>query len=147
MQISKHYGQVELDLIGAESSVLDNYKYLCDTVLEPLRAFYGSEVKIHCGRRSPSHNAAVGGKTVSFHLGTGGHAAVDIDVPGHSIKDVFDWLRLVSHLEFDKVIMESNSAGVPVCVHIQTDRLVAARRQAFIGQTGACEHYTQVAVK
>jgi hypothetical protein len=147
MQLTEHFTYEELDVVGAEPRIVDNNKFLCEQVLEPLRAHFGAAVDIHCAYRNPKHNAAVGGKTASFHLDTAGHAAADVNVVGMGIKDAFDWLRLESHLKFDKTIMETNEAGIPACVHLQIDRLNPPRRQAFIGQTGACEHYTQVEVR
>lgn len=121
---------------AASKRHLDNAKFLCEQVLEPIRAKFGP-VHVHDGFRDPGHNAAVGGKTESFHLFTDGHAAADIDaLPAVTIPALFDWLRLESGLKFDKVILEANARNVPACVHIQIDRLNPPRRQAFIGHTG-----------
>jgi len=140
-QLTEHFEDHELGVEGCEGRLIDNATFLCSQILEPIRAKFGP-VHVHDGYRDPGHNAAVGGKTASFHLFTDGHAAADIDaLPTVSIPALFDWLRLESGLKFDKVILETNAKDVPACVHIQIDRLNPPRRQAFIGHTGAATHY------
>lgn len=146
VSLTPNFTQEDLGVAGQEQRLIDNAQFLCQNVLEPVLAHYGHSVRVHDGYRDPQHNARVGGKAVSFHLYEGGDAASDIDVLSISISNLFEWLCKESHLLFDKVIMEKNAAGVPVCVHIQIDRLNPPRRQAFIGGTGACEHYDEVPV-
>lgn len=135
-QLTAHSEDHELGVAGCDTRHLDNAKFLCEQVLEPIRAKFGP-VHVHDGYRDPGHNAAVDGKTQSFHLFIDGHAAADVDaLPAVSIPALLDWLRLESGLAFDKVILETNSRDVPACVHIQIDRLNPPRRQAFIGHTG-----------
>ncbi len=135
-QLTEHFEDHELGVEGCDQRHLDNATLLCEQVLEPIRAKFGP-VHVRDGYRDPGHNAAVGGKTASFHLFTDGHAAADIDaLPAVTIPALFDWLRLESGLPFDKVILETNAKDVPACVHIQIDRLNPPRRQAFIGHTG-----------
>ena len=62
-------------------------------------------------------------------------------------EEVFDWIRLESGLQFDKVILESHPPppegdGKPAAVHIQVDTLQAPRRLAYTGSTGAGTVYT-----
>ena len=150
MQLSDHFSDAELGVAGPDTldqrRLVLNAGYLCRELLEPIRDKFGP-VRVHDGYRDPGHNAAVGGKTASFHLFNDGAAAADIDAPGATTTELFDWLRLKSGLPFDKVILETNAAGVPVCVHIQINRLRSPRRQAFIGHTGAATHYEQVEVR
>lgn len=144
MQLSPHFSDKELGVIGCEQRILDNAAFLCNTILEPLRAHYNSPINVHDGYRDPGHNARVGGKTASFHLFDGGHAAADIDVTGRTLREVFDWLRLQSKLPFDKIILEHNAAGTDATVHIQVDRNNAPRRESFVGGTGNSHQYTLV---
>lgn len=136
MQLTQHFSQAELGVAATEQRLIDNATFLCQEVLEHVRAMFGP-VRVHDGYRDPGHNARVGGKTASFHLSTDGHAAADIDAQGCSITRLFDWLRLESGLHFNKVILETNAQNVPACVHIQIDRFNRPRRQAFIGHTGS----------
>ena len=145
MQLTEHFSQEELGVLGCEQRLIDNAMFLCTEVLEPLRARFGPIV-VHDGYRDPGHNQRVGGKPASFHLFEDGHAAADVSAAGASVPQVFDWLRLESDLPFDKVILETNSAGFAACVHIQVDRNNDPRRQAFTGNTGAGTDYTQVEV-
>lgn len=144
MQLSPHFSDKELGIIGCEERLIENATFLCMTILEPIRQHFGVSINIHDGYRDPGHNQRVGGKTASFHLFDGGQAAADIDVTGVSYRKVFDWLRLESKLPFDKIILENNGAGVPATVHIQIDRNAAPRRQSFIGGTGDSHQYTMV---
>jgi hypothetical protein len=146
MQLTEHFSDSELGVKGCVPRLLTNAAFLCDEILEPIRAMFGP-VRVHDGYRDTAHNARVGGKQASYHLFDEGRAAADIDAAMIPITPLFDWLRLNSGLAFDKVILEKNSAGVPVCVHVQIDRLNPPRRQAYIGFTGASEDYTQVEVR
>lgn len=140
-QLTEHFEDHELGVENCDARLIENATFLCQQVLEPIRTKFGP-VHIHDGYRDPGHNAAVGGKTASFHLFIDGHAAADVDaLPAVSIPALFDWLRLESGLKFDKVILETNARDVPACVHIQIDPLKPPRRQAFIGHTGAATHY------
>jgi hypothetical protein len=119
-QLTPHFADTEPGLTvlaGADSHVIENVTFLCEKVLEPIHDKFGT-VRVHDSYRDPGHNAQVGGKTASFHLCIGGHAAVDVDAPAVSMQVLFDWLRLESKLPFDKVIFEKNKAEIPACVHI-----------------------------
>lgn len=145
-QLSEHFSDQELGVAGAEQAIIDNAIFLCQKVLEPVRAKFGV-VRVHSAYRDPAHNAKVGGKTVSFHLFTDGRAAADVSTPGAPLPELFDWLRLESGLQFDKVILETNEQDEPACVHIQIDRLNPPRRLAYTGRTGAATNYTRQDVK
>lgn len=150
MQLSPHFSAAELGVIGADQRVIENAVYLCIHILEPIRSHFGRPINIHDGYRNPEHNKAVGGKMASFHLYQGGQAAADFDVGGDTLptyRQVFDWIRLQSHLPFDKVILEVNSVGEDAAVHIQIDRNSEPRREAFVGSTGAGIQYTLVQTK
>jgi hypothetical protein len=144
-QLTEHFADNELGVQGAEQRLIDNATFLCKEVLEPIHAQFGT-VSVHDGYRDPGHNARVGGKTASFHLFAEGRAAADVNSVC-TLTMLFDWLRLASHLPFDKVILETNAANVPACVHIQIDRLNPPRRQAYIGHTGAATKYTPAEVR
>lgn len=139
MNLTEHFTDAELGVVGCDEQIVENARFICTEILEPIRARFGA-VRVHDGYRDPGHNARVGGKQTSFHLFEWGRAAVDIDAHG-AVVALFDWIRLESKLPFDKVIMESNAQGVPTTVHIQVDRLGAARRQAYTGHTGDGQTY------
>lgn len=147
MQLSPHFTDAELGVVGCEQRIIDNAIFLCINILEPIRQHFGRPMNVHDGYRNPDHNTAVGGKIASFHLFDGGHAAADFDVGGDTLptyRQVFDWIRLESKLPFDKVILEHNSVGEDATVHIQVDRNNQPRREAYVGGTGASQQYTLV---
>lgn len=147
MQLSPHFSDKEIGVIGCSPLILANATYLCMTILEPIRAHFNCPINIHDAYRDEKHNARVGGKIASFHLFDGGHSAADFDVNGDkkpTYREVFDWIRLSSHLPFDKVILEHNAAGSDAAIHIQVDRNNAPRREAFVGGTGNSNQYTLV---
>jgi len=137
-----------------DTRILMNYKYLCDTILEPIRAHFNQNKKegeqedalmVTSGYRNPLKNKSVGGKTTSYHMADGGRAATDFFMVNHGVFILFEWLRLESKLPFDKIILEYKNK-VPMVVHCQIDRLKEPRRQAFIGQTGNGTSYQEVPV-
>lgn len=146
MNLTPNFTEAELGVEGGDDRLKENARFLCREILEPLRAHYASPVDIHCGYRPEDHNRAVGGKPNSYHLFEDGHAAADFHVKGIGIAQAFDWLRAISGLPFDKVILEHDQNDYPRCVHVQVDRFMAPRRQAFVGSTGAGTVYTPVSV-
>lgn len=146
MQLTEHFSNAELGVEDASEQLVANAMYICQQLLEPIRAKFGP-VKVHDGYRSPEHNAAVGGKPTSYHQFAGTQSAADIDVLPTDYHAAFDWIRLESGLPFDKVILEANSAGQPAAIHLQIDSAVPPRRLAYTGSTGAGKAYTPVEVK
>jgi hypothetical protein len=142
-QLTEHFSDVELGVDKTPWAV-PNAIYICQQLLEPIRAKFGP-VRVHDGYRNLTHNAAVGGKELSFHLYEGGQAAADADAPATSIPQLFDWVRLESGLPFDKVILEYDG-DLPACVHLQIDRDKPPRRLAYTGSTGAGTVYTPAEV-
>ncbi len=145
MNLTDHFTDSELGVENAEERLIENARFLCQTVLEPIRVQFGP-VHIHDGYRSPAHNAEVGGKPTSWHQFDGTRSAADFDCLPHAYVTVFDWIRLWSGLPFDKLILEHNSAGEPAAIHVQVDTLQSPRRLAYTGSTGAGTTYTPMTV-
>ena len=77
---------------------------LIDNVLQPLRDHFGCPVVVTSGFRSVKVNKAIGGSATSQHcLGM----AADIHIPGHSLREVADWIA--ANLDFDQAIFEFGS--------------------------------------
>lgn len=147
MQLSPHFNDSELGVIGVERRIIDNAIFLCINLLEPIRQHFKRPLNVHDGYRNPQHNTSVGGKSTSFHLYNGGQSAADFDVGGDSYptyQQVFDWIRLESKLQFDKIILEHNSSGENAALHIQVDRNNTPRHQSYIGGTGNSQQYILV---
>ena len=81
---------------------------LVHNVLQPLRKWWGKEVKIGSGYRSLALNRAVGGVSNSQHI-KGQAADLCIDGDLEKGKKWFEWIK--QHCEFDQLIMEHNSKG------------------------------------
>ena len=82
-----------------------NMKYVCEKILEPVRAHFGKPVQINSSYRSPAVNKAVGGSATSQHSNG---EAVDFEIPGIPNKQLADWVA--DNLEFDQVILEFYNA-------------------------------------
>jgi putative chitinase len=80
---------------------IENMRYVCEKILEPVRAHFGKPVKINSSYRSPAVNKAVGGSTTSQHVNG---QAVDYEIEGIDNKTLADWVA--ENLEFDQVILE-----------------------------------------
>lgn len=81
---------------------------LVHNVLQPLRKWWGREVKIGSGFRSLALNNAVGGVRNSQHMR--GEAA-DLCIDGDLAKGRkwFEWIK--ANCDFDQLIMEHNDKG------------------------------------
>ena len=145
MQLTEHFQDTELGVAGCEQRLIDNATYLCNKILEPIRAKFGP-VHIHDGYRDPTHNARVGGVPTSYHMFNGGESAADIDVLPTSNQDLFDWIRLESGLPFDEVIIETDPNGNMGTVHVQINSAANSRRMALIGETAGQSGYTRAQV-
>lgn len=145
-QLTEHFSDHELGVEGAEQRLIDNATYICEKLLEPIRAKFGP-VNVHDGYRNPEHNADVGGKPTSYHQFDAGRSGADIDVLPTSYQECFDWIRLDSGLPFDKVILERNKSGEDAAIHLQIDSGAPPRRLAYTGSTGAGEKYLPVEVR
>lgn len=146
MNLTEHFSEEELGVHGQDERLKDNAMFLCEKILEPIREHYAAVLHIHDGYRNPMHNANVGGKPASWHLYQDGHAAADFHVEGVPLTQLFNWIRSVSGLPFDKVILEHGADDTPRCVHVQVDSEIAPRRLAYIGGTGNSQSYQKVEV-
>lgn len=128
MQLSEHFTMAELtrsevavlegiDNQPTEDWEIDNLKFLCENILEPIREYYDTPFSPNSGYRSPELNAEVKGVPTSQHcLGE----AVDIAVPGVSKLALAWWIR--THLDFDQLILECYEVDRPEAgwVHVST---------------------------
>lgn len=87
---------------------IENLRLLCENVLQPVRDYYGTGVKVNSGFRHPLVNAKVGGSTTSDHCK--GFAA-DIEIPGIPNAELAEWIA--EHMEFRQLILEFYTPGVP----------------------------------
>ena len=88
---------------------------LVHNVLQPLRNWWGKEVKIGSGYRSLALNRAVGGVSNSQHMK--GEAA-DLCIDG-DIQKGKSWFQYIKqHCEFDQLIWEKNPKTGAYWVHV-----------------------------
>lgn len=88
---------------------------LVHNVLQPLRNWWGKEVKIGSGYRSLALNRAVGGVSNSQHMK--GEAA-DLCIDG-DIQKGKSWFQFIKqHCEFDQLIWEKNPKTGAYWVHV-----------------------------
>ena len=115
MQLTEHFNLAEMIVsptakrLGLSNNPtaehIANMKFVCEKILEPVRAHFGKPVQINSSYRSPLVNKAVGGSPTSQHSNG---EAVDFEIPGISNKVVADWVA--DNLEFDQVILEFYNA-------------------------------------
>jgi len=104
-----------------------NLTALCVCVLEPLRQWWGKEVKIGSGFRCAKLNAAVGGVSNSQHM-TGQAADLCLDGDIQKGKRWFDYIKRT--LPFDQLIWEHNTKGT-YWVHVSYNAQNKNRRQVI----------------
>ena len=118
IQISKNFTLEELcaSATAKEQGIANNpgqtdVVNLCGlvhNVLQPLRKWWGKEVKIGSGFRSLKLNNAVGGVRNSQHMrGEAADLCIDGDI--QKGKHWFNWIK--THCEFDQLIWEHNTKG------------------------------------
>jgi len=88
---------------------------LVHNVLQPLRKWWGKEVKIGSGYRSLALNQAVGGVKNSQHM-RGEAADLCIDGDLTKGKQWFNWIK--THCEFDQLIWEKNPKTGSYWIHV-----------------------------
>lgn len=137
MKLSKHFSLSEfVSSQAAARRGIDNtpnaqqiqkLKELCERVLEPVRAHFGRPVVISSGFRNQKVNAAIGGSSTSQH--TRGEA-VDFEIPGVPNAEVAEYI--VKNLDFDQVILEFYTTGVPSSGWVHCSYVGAANRKSVL---------------
>lgn len=116
MQLTEHFTLEEMTVSPTAKKLglsnqptpehIENMRYCCEKILEPVRAHFGKAVQINSSYRSPLVNKAVGGSKTSQHVNG---QAIDFEIPGIDNKTVADWVA--DNLEFDQVILEFYTKG------------------------------------
>ena len=137
MKLSPHFDLVEFTRSDTAQSrhidntpnqtQIDNLRFLCVQVLEPLREKFGPII-IGSGFRSEKLNAAVGGVKNSQHK-TG--EACDIHLPSNEVgKEYFEFLKTLPC--FDQLIWERNSPkSSRFWIHVSISRKGTNRKQVI----------------
>lgn len=116
MQLTRHFSLEEMTVsptakrLGLSNTPtaehIENMRYCCEKILEPVRAHFGKPVTVNSSYRSPAVNKAVGGSKTSQHVNG---QAIDFEIAGVDNKVVADWIA--DNLEFDQVILEFYTSG------------------------------------
>lgn len=101
---------------------------LVENVLQPLRTWWGREVKIGSGYRSVTVNRLVGGVANSQHVK--GQAA-DLCIDGDLAKGRLWFNHIRDYLEFDQLIWEKNPKTGNYWVHVSYDHIGKNRKQVI----------------
>lgn len=137
MRLTQHFSLEELTASATatakgiknvpDTQAVVNLTALCVMVLEPLRKWWGKEVKIGSGYRCKKLNLAVGGVSNSQHM-TG--QAADLCIDGDRQKGLkwFEYIR--RNLVFDQLIWEHNAKGT-FWVHVSYNAQGGNRRQVI----------------
>jgi len=88
--------------------VITNLQMLCVNVLQPIRDYFQTGVKVNSGYRSSEVNVAVGGSPTSDHCRG---MAADIEIPGLANFELAAWIR--ENLNFTQLILEFYTPGIP----------------------------------
>lgn len=89
-------------------TIIANLQILCVNVLQPIRDYFQTGVKVNSGYRSPEVNVAVGGSPTSDHCRG---MAADIEIPGLANFELAAWIR--ENLNFTQLILEFYTIGIP----------------------------------
>lgn len=115
-----------------------NLKSLAQTILQPIRDKFGP-VHVNSGYRTQAVQDALTAsghptsKKSSQHLDG---AAADIVVPGHDLKEVFEWIR--KNLDFGQVILEEHNRST--WIHVSLPRTGKPNWQALYYRDGRYEN-------
>ena len=85
--ISKHFRAREFQTGNCKIVIVSNYLL---KILDRLREKIGEPIYINSGYRTPEHNKAVGGATLSYHMYG---MAADIRADKHTPKELYDILN------------------------------------------------------
>ncbi len=138
MTKTEHRDLLELNRKEAVN-YLDNLKFLCNEVLEPLRSFIGKPLFITSGFRCHLLNTRIGGSPHSYHIKG---LAADFVLP-HTTKEelfeVFNEIALRKPVLFDQLIFEK---ATWIHIGVRTDLEGRNRFQALTYNGHSYDLYT-----
>lgn len=120
-----------IDNIPNSDEVYKNIEALVKNVLQKVRDYYKSPVRISSGYRSPKLNKLVGGSSTSQHM-TG--EAADFIVVGVDNYEVADYIR--KNLLFDQLILEYYGGGNVGWIHVSYSRSRNRKQVLTINRRG-----------
>ena len=144
MLVSEHFDLGEFGSVPM--GCVSSFEFLCQNILEPVRAFVGKPLRITSGYRSSAENAAAHGVPDSEHIATPTKCAADFTFDTTfglqiSFRACFDWIRKNPLLPFHQCILEHTQAGGSI-IHISWNKNTLPERQALEGQAYNAFPYT-----
>ena len=97
-----------IDNSTSDPAVIENLTRLANRILEPVRAHYDMPFEPNSGYRCLTLNRAIGSQDTSQHIRG---EAVDIEMPATANYELALWIA--QNLEFDQLILEFYTPGVP----------------------------------
>jgi len=141
--LSEHFDLNEFDQDGPiPDACLPVLTDLCQSVLEPIRAYFGVPMEITSGYRPPLANAEAHGQPNSEHIYTPAWAACDFVVNGVSPRAVFDWMRNNPSLPYHQLILEHGQ--VSTVIHVSVNRNMPSVRSVLEGATHNSVPYIKI---
>ena len=138
----------ELGIVNFPNAIqLERICWITLFVLERVRDYYQRLLVITSGFRCPQLNQAVGGMLNSAHLFPSETflGAVDFQVPGANLRDVFNFVAFDSHLPYDQMILETGKnrdSAADDCIHYAISS--EPRLEALTGMTQGQGIYTRI---
>ena len=129
-ELTKSQSAERLNLDNTPNAeTIDNLRFLCDHILQPIRNALGPLV-VSSGYRSHALNRAIGGSATSQHmLGL----AADIECPGMDNQKLAEWIYKNIPI-WDQLILEFYTPGQPQSgwVHVSINPQGVNRKQSLI---------------
>lgn len=131
--LSEHFEQSEFEKDSPlPPECVPVYTFICQNLLEPIRAQFDEPMDVTSGYRPPYANVVAHGASRSEHVATANWGAVDFVFASMKadMRRVFDYIRN-SQLQFHQVILEHGANGTDI-IHISYNKL-STGRQALEG--------------
>lgn len=146
-QLTPNFNLEEFEIDGPiPEECVPVFTKLCSTLLEPIREHFGAmPIIITSGYRPPAANAAAHGVSNSQHVATAEYCAADFKITGDTnMRPVFDWVRALSNLVWDQLILEHGN-GEDI-IHLSVT-MTTNRREALEGATANQTAYERWSVQ
>lgn len=144
IQLSAHFCLEEFQKDEPIPAVcVPSFAVLCNSILEPARAYQGCALLLTSGYRDAQANLEAHGQPNSEHVGTSDYCAADFYPADGKTRALFDWMRQDSSLPFHQLILEHGANGSSV-IHVSWNRQKVGVRSVLEGATHNSEPYAKV---